>query len=209
MLPFIAVTAVLLCFLLIAELTSWKAGVRFAKPLASLVFVTAALSGGALQSLYGRAVLAALVFSWFGDVLLISRAKTVFRAGLVSFLLCHIAYGFAFAVRNPAPLWTASALVCAAWAAIPTARWLFPHLPRDMRVPVFAYLTVISLMVTLAVGAFGSSGRWSILAGALAFYLSDLAVARDRFVAPGFINRIWGLPVYYAAQLLLASTVRG
>jgi len=29
-------------------------------------------------------------------------------------------------------------------------------------------------------------------------------VARDRFVAQGFINRAWGLPMYYGGQLLLA-----
>jgi hypothetical protein len=37
--------------------------------------------------------------------------------------------------------------------------------------------------------------------------LSDLSVARDRFVAPGFVNRAWGLPTYFAAQLLLAASV--
>ena len=42
------------------------------------------------------------------------------------------------------------------------------------------------------------------MAAAVAFYLSDVSVARDRFVAPGFGNRIWGLPLYYAAQLLFA-----
>jgi len=43
--------------------------------------------------------------------------------------------------------------------------------------------------------------------GAVLFFLSDLLVARDRFVAPGFGNRLLGLPLYYAAQLLLASAV--
>ena len=42
------------------------------------------------------------------------------------------------------------------------------------------------------------------MTAAVAFYLSDVSVARDRFVAPGFGNRIWGLPLYYAAQLLFA-----
>ena len=42
--------------------------------------------------------------------------------------------------------------------------------------------------------------------GALGFFLSDLAVARERFVAKGFTNKLWGLPLYYGAQLLLAWT---
>lgn len=43
-------------------------------------------------------------------------------------------------------------------------------------------------------------------AGALAFTASDVSVARDRFVQHGFVNRAWGLPFYYAAQLLIAAT---
>ena len=46
-----------------------------------------------------------------------------------------------------------------------------------------------------------------IAGGALAFYLSDLSVARDRFVRPAFVNRAWGLPLYYGAQFVLAATV--
>jgi hypothetical protein len=48
-----------------------------------------------------------------------------------------------------------------------------------------------------------------VLVGALLFFVSDLAVARDRFVSPGFANAAWGLPLYYAATLVLAATVRG
>ena len=58
------------------------------------------------------------------------------------------------------------------------------------------------------------SSRWCIgaialrnprfLAGAVLFFASDLGVARDKFVAPGFPNRAWGLPAYYAGQLLIA-----
>jgi hypothetical protein len=33
-------------------------------------------------------------------------------------------------------------------------------------------------------------------------------VARDRFVRHQFLNRAWGLPLYYAAQVLLALTPR-
>jgi hypothetical protein len=33
-------------------------------------------------------------------------------------------------------------------------------------------------------------------------------VARDRFVAPGFVNRAWGLPLYFGAQLLFAFAIR-
>jgi len=50
-------------------------------------------------------------------------------------------------------------------------------------------------------------GAIALLAGAALFFVSDLAVARDRFVAPGFANRLWGLPAYYAGQLLIAWSI--
>ena len=76
-----------------------------------------------------------------------------------------------------------------------------------MRVPVRAYVSAISLMVAAAAGTYTASPAPALLAGAIGFALSDLSVARDRFVEPGFVNRVWGLPLYYVAQLLLASSV--
>ena len=77
-----------------------------------------------------------------------------------------------------------------------------------MKTPVSTYLAVISLMVALGAGAFGADRMPILLAAPIAFYLSDLAVARDRFVQRSFVNRVWGLPLYYTAQLLFAVSVR-
>ncbi len=76
-----------------------------------------------------------------------------------------------------------------------------------MRRPVWFYVIAISTMMAMAAGAFVIDGNWLIPLGALLFLLSDLAVARDRFIAPGFINRAWGLPVYFCAQMVLAASV--
>jgi uncharacterized membrane protein YhhN len=76
-----------------------------------------------------------------------------------------------------------------------------------MRLPVVAYVVVISLMLVMATGAAAATGRGAIALGATCFYLSDLHVARHRFVSASFWNKSWGLPLYYAAQLILASTV--
>jgi len=62
-------------------------------------------------------------------------------------------------------------------------------------------------MMAMAVATYAAHGSLVLMLGGLLFVLSDLAVARDRFVAPGFINRAWGLPTYFAAQLLLAASV--
>ena len=76
-----------------------------------------------------------------------------------------------------------------------------------MRGPVMAYMAVISCMVIAAASTFAHAVAWPLLVGALMFYGSDLSVARDRFVRPGFANSIWGLPLYYGGQILLAWSV--
>jgi hypothetical protein len=62
-------------------------------------------------------------------------------------------------------------------------------------------------MLVAAFATADGSGIWTIALGASLFAISDLSVARDRFVARAFVNRLWGLPLYFAAQLILASTV--
>jgi uncharacterized membrane protein YhhN len=86
-------------------------------------------------------------------------------------------------------------------------RWLWPSLGPKLRPAVVAYVAAISLMVTLAAGAAASAGP-VIVTGAAAFAVSDVFVARQRFVRRSLANKLWGLPLYYAAQFLLASTVR-
>ena len=93
--------------------------------------------------------------------------------------------------------------------AVPVAQWLLPTVPRELKVPVIAYMAVISTMVALAVSTHAAVADWRIPVGAAAFYLSDLGVARDRFAWPGLINRMVGLPLYFGGQLLLAWAAGG
>ena len=207
MLPPVLLTLVFLVLLLLAEQRGSLRGKWLTKPVASAGFLWLALAQGAMHSAYGRAVLVALLLSFLGDVLLIPKDKRIFLAGLVSFLLGHVAFGAAFLLRGVAP---PPALIAAALLApgvLWVALWLRPHLKGAMRIAVAAYVLVISAMVALAAGTFGHTFDPRILVGAILFFLSDLFVARNRFVAPGFINRLLGLPPYYAAQLLLAASV--
>ena len=74
-----------------------------------------------------------------------------------------------------------------------------------MKAPVLAYMGVITAMVAAAWGAAARDlSAWLVVA-AVAFFLSDLSVARDRFVKKEFANRAWGVPLYYAAQVLFAA----
>jgi uncharacterized membrane protein YhhN len=200
-------TGVAVIALLASEYRGSRSGVWVAKPLASTGFIAVAVASGALETPYGQAVLVALVFCWVGDVFLIPKgASALFLVGLVSFLLGHLVFAVAFILRGADPLWMAAAALLVLPPALVVLRWLDPHLPQKMRIPVVAYVAVISLMVVTAAGA-AAAGRGAIGLGAICFYLSDLHVARHRFVSRSFWNKSWGLPLYYAAQLILASTV--
>jgi uncharacterized membrane protein YhhN len=204
----VAATVVAVIGLLFSEYRGLRPGVWVAKPLASTGFIAVALAAGALETPYGLTVLVALVLCWVGDVFLIPKgASTLFLVGLVSFLLGHVGFAVAFTLRGSDPLWMAAAAVLALPPALVVLRWLHPHLPEKMRAPVVAYVAVISLMVVTAAGTTAATGRCAIGLGAICFYLSDLHVARHRFVSQSFWNKSWGLPLYYAAQLILASTV--
>ena len=202
-----AITALAVCALLAAEWRDLRLGVWIAKPVASLGFVTFALLGGALESGYGRYIVVGMCLCALGDVLLIPRANgKLFLVGIGGFALGHVAYAAAFYARDP--LLGPSAIAGAIMALIVALalRWLGPHLPADMRVPVRVYMLVIAAMVALSVGASAATGELGIGIGAAAFAASDLSVARERFVRPNLVNLLWGLPLYYTAQLVLAST---
>jgi uncharacterized membrane protein YhhN len=204
----VALTLIAVAALLVAEYRGSRCGVWVSKPLASSGFLSTAIVAGALHDAYGRVVVLALCLCWLGDVLLIPKDERAFLIGVLSFLGGHFAFSSAFLIRGIDAGSAACALVFVAAPAGMTFAWLRPHLPTGMRGPVTAYVGVISLMVACAIGTTRARPAPSILAGALAFFLSDLSVARDRFVAPSFVNRAWGLPLYYVAQLLLAGSTR-
>lgn len=203
----VATCALALIVLLWAERHGSRPGIWLAKPLASTAFVVAAFLWGGAASPYGRLVLVALCLSWLGDVLLIPRRTIYFLAGLGSFLVAHLVFAGAFAQQAEGP--TALVIGGTAMAAfgLGVLRWLWPQLDTRLRPAVIAYVAAISVMVTLASGTLGPSGP-ALLAGAIAFAVSDVFVARQRFVRRSFLNKALGLPLYYAGQLLLASTVR-
>lgn len=177
------------------------------KPSAALTFVATAAMGRAFESVAGTVFFVGLVLAAVGDVLLIPKSKASFLAGLVAFLLGHVAYAVGFVVLGVDVTWVVSA---APWLTVSAAlvlAWLNPRVETRMRKPVLAYVIVISAMVALALGASRHTGRWILSVFAVMFYLSDLTVARERFVQRDFLNRAVGLPLYFYAQLLLATSI--
>jgi uncharacterized membrane protein YhhN len=155
------------------------------------------------SSVYARWIVAGLVLGAIGDGCLL-RDGGWFLAGLVVFLLGHLAYVAGIATVAPPPsrwLDSIAPFVPVGIGALTLVR-LWPRL-GGLRVPVAAYVAVIVAMV---VGAL-ATGRPVLIAGALLFFASDLSVAQDRFVHRALVNKLWGLPAYYAGQLLIAWSI--
>lgn len=178
----------------------------WSKPVASLAFIAAGAAIG-VDDGYALMVLAGLVLGAAGDVLLIPASRRAFLAGLATFLAGHIVYAVAFARLGLDATWALAGAGAGAFAGAVVLRWLWPHLARPMRGPVVVYVVAIAAMGAAAAGAAGAGASWHVPVGALLFLASDVAVARHRFVQPAFVNRAWGLPAYYAGQLLIAASI--
>jgi uncharacterized membrane protein YhhN len=175
------------------------------KTAASATFVVLGAIRWSNGDIVGGWLVAGLALCAVGDVLLL-RDRT-FDVGLVAFLFGHVLYIAGFHAALPATRWSWLVLAPLVIVSGGAARWLWPHL-GSRRISVLAYVVVISVMVWGGVSVFTAGVLpWTAAAGALLFYLSDLAVARHRFVHQSFVNRALGLPTYYVGQLLLALTV--
>ncbi|MEO8704701.1 MAG: lysoplasmalogenase [Kofleriaceae bacterium] len=209
----LTVVSAVFCGVLIAAEYFTLAKLRIAaKIIASAAFVVLA-APAAHHGAFGHWVFAGLVLGAIGDVALLGRSKTAFLAGLVAFLFGHLAYIFAIAELEAPGRWFADAGLL---AAVPIAvglvvlAMLWSRL-GSLRIPVIGYVVAIDAMVIAAFAAYRADAladpqkTW-LAVGAALFFLSDISVARERFVGRTFANKLWGLPAYYAAQLLIAWT---
>ncbi|KAF9957147.1 hypothetical protein BGZ72_002132 [Mortierella alpina] len=176
---------------------------------ASSTAAGAATSAVVAHTTYTRAMMGAFVLGFIGDVLLIPARG--FLPGLVSFLAGHAAFMVAFTFHGQDQVAQQGGLgLIVAMAAI-VGPWLLPKIKNKiMRGAVVAYMIVISGMVITAVGSIhcGQNHLPERTLGALMFFFSDLFVARQHFVHKTVLNKWIGLPLYYVAQILLASTLR-
>ncbi len=207
----IIVGAGLLTGLLIAEKKESLKGKLITKPLASLGFIVLAMVQPHPVPIYYYWILAGLIFCLGGDVFLALPQKPMFLVGLISFLLGHVLYVFGFLALVSISAWVQISTLVIICISTVVFIWLKPHL-GSMLGPVIVYILVISLMLIGALAVFNSDcivarGRLLVVTGASLFYLSDLFVARNRFVKKEYVNRLVGLPLYYTGQYLLALSV--
>lgn len=196
---------------LIALYTSRREGrvpYALAKALAAVGFVWVALAAGLPASTASRLLVVGLLLSGIGDIALAFTGRTAFLAGMGAFALTHVAYATAFAMRGVSLPWLAVVGVIVSAASLSVWRWLRPHLPQGMVRPLRAYIFLCSAMMALAWSSFAAGSYLTAALGATAFYVSDLAVARERFVTHSANDKLWGLPLYYLGQTLIALSAR-
>ena len=208
----ILVTALVLLVLLLASEKQGRTsrGV-FIKGSVSALFVLTALTQPHPLPTYYHWILLGLLFGMVGDVCLALPGNRAFRVGLFAFLAGHILYVWAFAGLTRLEDWASPVQLILLAFCGGAFWWLRPHVGR-MMVPVVVYLVVITLMLAGAWAVFRhpgleATGRGFVWTGALCFYLSDLFVARQRFITDQYLNRLIGLPLYYVGQFLLAFSV--
>jgi uncharacterized membrane protein YhhN len=178
--------------------------------LSSLFLITALIQPGPMRP-YALLIAIGLAFCLAGDVLLALPHPRMFLMGLIIFLIGHLFYVMAFFHVADLNTWTTIGALLTLALSASAYCWLKPHLV-SMHLPVVFYMIVISAMLCGAWSTWGmdtlrQQGRLLAISGALCFYLSDLLVARDRFLRRAFVNRLIGLPLYYTGQFMIAFSV--
>lgn len=206
--PIIIAAALLLSGLLLFEKRNAPKKILPVKTVLSLLFIlTAWVQPHAMPS-YALFVMLGLVCCLGGDVFLALPQKRMFLFGLVSFLVGHVFYVVAFFSISDVSRFTAMGVLQTLVVGTGIFLRLKPHL-GELKKPVLGYIVVISVMLcgawsTLGAAHLSSAAKTMVFAGAVSFYLSDMLVARDRFLKTAFLNRLIGLPLYYAGQFLIA-----
>ena len=203
---------VLAVFLLIrAEFLKKQRQIYVFKPIATLTVISIAVFSfwePSYNPTYTIGVLVGLILSFGGDMaLMFQENRRAFTVGLGLFLLAHVTYTVVFLILGRFSAW--DVLSTAVLVAIGVGFYVLIRSNLGaMRVPVIAYIVIISLMVSRAVSTwpsplFGGGQATMVVAGAVLFYVSDVILAASRFWRPWRYHRI-SLAFYYSGQLLIA-----
>jgi uncharacterized membrane protein YhhN len=194
----------------------WQRVEYIAKPAVVLsliagLTVSTGLQGSALWFGLG------LLFSLLGDIILLFPSETMFRAGLIVFLLTHVCYLIGFRQQMLAP--SAWSLVLVSVILLNAVR-LLRRIVVSMRArgmnrlvyPVIVYGLVISLMLyaamaTLSDQNWASSAAFLVSIGAFLFWLSDLMLAWNKYVSPLRVGRLLIVLAYHIGQICIISGV--
>lgn len=182
------------------------------KPLLMPLLAIAFLLGSAKKKgLFFYFIMAALVLSWGGDVLL--QLKGMFIPGLVSFLLAHVFYILYFLKTGAGkkgllqfqPL---IGLPVVVYMAI-FLSLLYPFLDA-LKIPVTVYAITIGTMLLTAIHTkrkVSHDASTLFFNGALQFVISDSLLAVNLFAYPNLVLSLCVMITYCSAQYLIVKGV--
>jgi uncharacterized membrane protein YhhN len=158
-----------------------------------------------------------ILLSLLGDVLLMISLDRLFLAGLIAFLLAHVAYVIGF--NSPLPALSAWGFLLALMIGIGGVRILrrivaplHAQGQAGLRIPILIYGLVISLMLLSAMlkltdVSWQAGAALLVALGAFLFYLSDIILAWQKFIAPIRNGRIYNILAYHLGQIALIAGV--
>ncbi|MGB4773357.1 MAG: lysoplasmalogenase [Chitinophagaceae bacterium] len=183
----------------------------FSKPFLMPIIMGYYVISTGISSVFSRLFLAALFFSWLGDIFLLFENKNgiYFILGLSAFLTAHVLYiiyfsktqseTISFFRKRPVMFLAIVAYV------VELLYLLWPQL-GPMKLPVLIYALVIGSMLVMALWQYGKLPRTTALLfiiGAMLFVLSDSALALNRFYKPHPYSGILVMATYVGAQVFL------
>lgn len=169
------------------------------KPLTMVALVSVALALDPSSDAARWLLVVGLLLSMAGDIFLMLPAD-LFVPGLASFLLAHIFYVVALAALGVGVGGLVTGVVVAVVAAALIGRRIVSGAAATdaaLRIPVIAYMTAISAMVTFAFG----TGVLFAIGGALLFFVSDAVLGWTRFVRQFPRSRLLVIISYHLGQM--------
>jgi uncharacterized membrane protein YhhN len=212
--------------MLMVESMDWVTGRYIVKPLLTIVLLAYFLSANTPTiAAQCKLIITALLFSCLGDsLLLFSGDHLMFLGGLAAFLIAHICYIAAFycdirlSTNTDSPntdnmknninysRLTMLGVVIFVFAYVGIFYNQIQSTLSDMRLPVIAYMTIISLMVIFAFMRRGHTSRYSficVLFGAIMFVISDSLLAINQFIISFHILNVLIMLTYLLAQFFI------
>lgn len=190
----------------------------FSKPLilAGLIGYFYQISKPISSTLLAKSMMAALIFSWIGDVVLLW--DHLFIYGIGAFFLAQVCLIIAFKVAQK----TSDSLL-----NINFIKTFIYNLPiyflgafiyylinpnlGVLKIPVIIYIIVIVSMVIIARDRYGkcnSASFWQVFIGACLFFTSDGLIALDKFFYPFEESSVMIMGTYAIAQLMIVMGIR-
>lgn len=197
----------------VAVANKWKKLEYFAKPGVILALISWLIINGGYQGQL-QFFLIGLIFSLAGDIFLM-LPNEYFIAGLISFLLAHIAYirGFSIAIPN----FSVAGLILVIFMGL-IAFVIFHQISNGLkaqgqirlRTPILIYSFVIYIMVVSALlTTIAPNSEWNafpsllVSFGAIFFFISDTLLAWNKFVNPIKYGSLFVIITYHFAQITI------